>query len=84
MFSRTYLVVGGLDGAENRRACRAAELWERVGDGWQRGWTELLLFLQAPAEGDTHTGVGVTAECVNTRGERAHATEVTPDPLRSV
>ena len=55
------MVVTGLYGAEDRGACRAAELGERVGNGWQGGWTQLLLFLQAPAEGDTHSYVNVLA-----------------------
>lgn len=52
-----YVVVRGLRGAENGGASWAAELRERVGDGWQGGWTQLLLFLQAPAEGDIHTSL---------------------------
>lgn len=52
------MVVRGLCWAENRGASWAAELRERVGDGWQGGWTQLLLFLQAPAEGDTRTHHG--------------------------
>lgn len=56
------MVVGGLYGAENGGACWAAELRERVGDGRQGGWTQLLLFLQAPAEGDTHAHVTVPAD----------------------
>lgn len=50
-----YVIVGGLRGAEDGGACGAAEFRERVWDGWQGGWTQLLLFLQAPAEGDKHT-----------------------------
>lgn len=49
------MVVGGLCGAQNGGASWAAELWERIRDGWQGGWTQLMLFLQTPAEGDTHT-----------------------------
>lgn len=49
------MVVRGLYGAQNRGSSWAAELRERVGDGWQRGWTQLVLFLQVPAEGDTHS-----------------------------
>lgn len=48
------MVVRGLRGAHHRGARWAAELRERVGDGWQGGRTQLMLFLKAPAEGDTH------------------------------
>lgn len=58
----TNVVLRGLYGAEHRGACWAAELRERVWDGWQGGWTQLLLFLQAPAEGDTHTHVKALAD----------------------
>ena len=57
MYGCTYVVVGGLHGAKNGGACWAAELRERVGDGRQGGRTQQMLFLQAPAEGDTHTNV---------------------------
>lgn len=56
------MVVRGLDGAENGGARWAAELGERVGDGWQRGRTQLMLLLQAPAGGDTLIGVTVPAK----------------------
>lgn len=56
------MVVRGLYRAENRGTCWAAELRERVGDSRQGGWTQLMLFLQAPAEGDTHTYVTELAD----------------------
>lgn len=56
------MLVRALRGAENRGACGAAELRERVGNGRQGGWTQLLLFLQAPTEGDTHAYVTVLAD----------------------
>jgi len=49
------VVVGGLNGAEDGGAGRAAQLGERVGDGRQGGRAQQMLFLQTPAEGDTHT-----------------------------
>lgn len=55
------MVVGGLNGAEDGGAGRAAQLGERVGDGRQGGRAQQMLFLQTPAEGDTHTHTTVTA-----------------------
>lgn len=46
--------VRSLRGARERGTRGAAEFRERVGDGRQRGRTQLVLFLQAPAEGDIH------------------------------
>lgn len=47
--------VRSLRGAGEWGTCGAAELRERVRDGWQRGRAQLVLFLQAPAEGDIRT-----------------------------
>lgn len=68
------MVVGGLYGAENRGACWAAEFRERVGYGRQGGRTQLVFFLQAPAEGDTHTHVhcALTSERLTVVKDGAH------------
>lgn len=50
-----YVVVAGLRGAENGGVRGAAEFRERVRDGRQRRWAQLLLFPKKPAGGDKRT-----------------------------
>lgn len=57
--------VRSLRGAGERGTCGAAELREGVRDGRQRGRTQLVLFLQAPAEGDIHTSESMFVCCRN-------------------
>lgn len=54
-FECSYVDIRSLRGARERGPRGAAEFREWVGDGRQRGRSQLVLFLQAPAEGDIHT-----------------------------